>query len=296
MTINQLEYFCSVCRYHSISRAAEELYVSQPAISLAIKNLEKEFNASFFSHGRNRITLTEEGEAFYQKAEEILSRVHELHNKFSDAESKKHPLRIGIPPLMSTVFFPRIYDMFYQEYNIPVRFFEYGSVRASNMVESGDLDTALVNMDYYNVTRFNSQVIMQDRYVYCVSRSHRFADRKSLTFQDLTDEQLIFFNTDSVQNISISSRFRTLNVTPNILMHSSQLYTILNFVRGGTCGAFLYSSVPVNPRDFVEIPIVPELTNQFGIVWKKDAYMSDALSKFISFIKNYDMSMYLPGQ
>ena len=46
MTINQLEYFCSVCRYHSISRAAEELYVSQPAISLAIKNLEKEFNAS----------------------------------------------------------------------------------------------------------------------------------------------------------------------------------------------------------------------------------------------------------
>ena len=49
-------------------------------------------------------------------------------------------------------------------------------------------------------------------------------------------------------------------------MHFSQLYTVLNFVRGGNCGAFLYSSIVVNPRDFVEIPITPEMKSKFGII------------------------------
>ena len=44
MTLNQLEYFCAVCRYHSITRAAESLFVSQPTISASIRNLEKEFH------------------------------------------------------------------------------------------------------------------------------------------------------------------------------------------------------------------------------------------------------------
>ena len=44
MTLTQLEYFCTVCRYHSITRAAEALYVSQPTISTSIRDLEKEFH------------------------------------------------------------------------------------------------------------------------------------------------------------------------------------------------------------------------------------------------------------
>ena len=79
MTLTQLEYFCAVCRYHSITRAAEALFVSQPTISTSIRDLEKEFNLRLFTHGRNRITLTNDGEAFYQKAEHILKQTHELY-------------------------------------------------------------------------------------------------------------------------------------------------------------------------------------------------------------------------
>ena len=67
MTLNQLEYFCAVCRYHSITRAAESLFVSQPTISASIRNLEKEFHLRLFTHGQNRITLTNDGSLFYKK-------------------------------------------------------------------------------------------------------------------------------------------------------------------------------------------------------------------------------------
>lgn len=77
-------------------------------------------------------------------------------------------------------------------------------------------------------------------------------------------------------------------------MHSSQLYTVLNFVRGGNCGAFLYSSIVVNPRDFVEIPITPEMKSKFGIIWKKGVFIPNRLTKFIEFAKTFDVTAYIP--
>lgn len=67
MTLTQLEYFCMVCRYHSITRAADALYVSQPTISTSIRDLEKEFHLKLFnlwkkqnfSHQRRRGLLSE---------------------------------------------------------------------------------------------------------------------------------------------------------------------------------------------------------------------------------------------
>ena len=172
---------------------------------------------------------------------------------------------------------------------IPVRLLEYGSVRACELVESGELDVALVNMDYYNIDELNHHVIMEDDYVYCVSRTHRFAGEEQVTFDLLADEQIIVFNTDSVQNVTVAAGFRGAGLRPNILMHCSQLYTILNFVRGGQCGAFLYSRLAVNPRDFVMLPVHPQITSRFGVVWKKGSTPPLRTSRFISFAAQYEL-------
>ena len=99
MTLTQLEYFCAVCRYHSITRSAEALFDSQPTISTSIRDLEKEFNLRLFTHGRNRITLTNDGEAFYQKAEHILKQTHELYADFAGMQESRHQFE---PVLYST--------------------------------------------------------------------------------------------------------------------------------------------------------------------------------------------------
>ena len=294
MTLTQLEYFCTVCRYHSITRAAEALYVSQPTISTSIRDLEKEFHLRLFNHGKNRISLTKDGEAFYQKAEYILRQTQELYTDFSNIEENRHPLRIGIPPMISTVFFPRVTDQFQEKYNIPIQLFEYGSIRARTLIDNEQLDVAMANMDFYNLDKYNSYVMMEDRYVYCVSRNHRYAGEKEISMEMLKDEPIILFNTDSVQTQTVITRLRSAGITPNVRMYSSQLVTVLNFVRGGNCGAFLYSSLAANPRDFVEIPVAPEITSKFGIIWKKGIFVPDQLTKFVKFIQEYDVTPYLP--
>ena len=127
MTLTQLEYFCTVCRYHSITRAADALYVSQPTISTSIRDLEKEFHLKLFNHGKNRISLTKDGEAFYQKAEFILRQTQE-------------------------------------QYNIPIQLLEYGSLRARTLVDNEQLDAAMANMDFYNLDKYNSYIMMEYRY------------------------------------------------------------------------------------------------------------------------------------
>ena len=106
MTLAQLRYFCTAARYHSITRAAEELYVTQPTISVAIRELEKELKLRLFHHEKNRISLTQEGEAFYKRAEAVLKETRAMVTEFSSLGETEKPIRIGIPPVISTLFFP----------------------------------------------------------------------------------------------------------------------------------------------------------------------------------------------
>jgi len=287
MKLVQLEYFCAVCRYHSITRAAEELFVTQPTISVAIRELEKELKLRLFHHEKNRISLTQEGEAFYRRADAVLRETRAMVTEFSSLDENEKPIRIGIPPVVSTLFFPSLTDGFQEKTGLRVQLLEYGSVKACNMVQSEDLDAALVNMDFYNIDQFNSQVLMEDSYVYCVGRSHRYAQEREITFDMLGDEKIILFNTDSVQNETVRSRYAAMGLTPDVLTYTSQLYTILNFLRGGECGAFLYSKLPANPRDFVQIPVRPEITSKFGVIWKKGVFIPDRTMKFIDYIRKY---------
>ena len=78
MTLAQLRYFCTAARYHSITQAAKSLYVTQPTISIAIRELEKEFSLTLFNHSGSHLSLTEEGEVFYNKVSAILADCEDL--------------------------------------------------------------------------------------------------------------------------------------------------------------------------------------------------------------------------
>lgn len=208
MTLNQLRYFCMASRCHSITKAAEELYVTQPTVSVAIRDLEIEFGVSLFSRKGNQLILTREGEEFYQKANYILQYCNELQADYSNLSRVRPPIRIGIPPMLSTVFFPELLLAFSEEHpEIAVSLEEYGSVRACNLVQDDTLDLALVNMEQYNIDKFHHAVLADDQVVFCVAKNHPLAGREVVSIQDMAKQPLIFFNADSVQNQLLKLRF-----------------------------------------------------------------------------------------
>ena len=289
MKIIQLEYFCAVSRYHSITQAAQKLFVTQPAISTAIKELEKEFSGNLFMRSKNHLTLTTEGEIFYQKAQELLQSIDQTTQQLYDLGKQTPSVRIGIPPLLSTIYFPDLYLDFQKKYpDIPLELSEYGSIRASRLVQEEQLDVALVNMHFYDIDKMNSCTLRTERIVFCVSKHHHLAREKQITIEQLKDEPIIMYNTDSVQNTTLGVYFDRAGIKPNVIMHASQLFTIKNFIQNDLGGAFLYSSLLKNLPGLVGIPIVPVIEQEIGLVWKKGKYINGSVEKFIQFIKPED--------
>lgn len=211
MKIIQLEYFCAVSQYHSITQAAQKLYVTQPAISNAIRELEKEFSINLFNRTKNHMTLTKEGEAFYQKANQLLDTIKQTSSELYDLGKQVIPIKIGIPPLVSTVFFPDMLLDFQRKYpDIPVELFEYGSVRAARLVQDDILDAAIVNMNFHEIEQLNFYQILSDKIVFCVSKSNPLSKEKEISVDMLKNEPLIMYNTDSVQNQTLLTLFEKL--------------------------------------------------------------------------------------
>ena len=289
MKFTQLEYFCAVSQCHSITKAAEQLFVTQPAVSSAIKELEKEFPVTLFTRANNKITLTKEGEIFYKKASNLLDMIHQTSTEFSELGQKLSTLKVGIPPLLSTVFFPELVLAFKREHpNIPIELYEYGSIKAASLVRDGTLDVAMCNMHFYNIDKLNSCKLFTDQIVFAVSKNHKFANEEELTADMLRNDRVILYNTDSVQNSTLGNFFKRTGVQPNVIMHASQLFTIDKFVREKLAGAFLYSSLLTNLPDLIGIPLAPRLLQDIGFVWPKGKYLNNSVQAFVDFIKNYD--------
>lgn len=294
MKIVQLEYFCAVTECHGITQAAQKLYVTQPAISNAIRELEKEFSVNLFIRSKNHLTLTNEGEMFYQKASALLESIRQTSSQLYDLGKQVIPVKIGIPPLLSTVFFPDMLLAFYEKYpDIPVELFEYGSIRAAALVQEEELDLALVNMHFYDIDKMNSYRILADHIVFCVSPEHHLAQEKEVTIEMIKDESLIMYNTDSVQNTTLAEVFERHGIQPKVILHASQLYTIRRFVEQNLGGAFLYSSIMADCTELIKIPLVPQIRQDIGLVWKKGKYISSRVERFISFTKKMYPSGYL---
>ena len=229
MKLLQMRYFQTVCQYGSITRAAEELFVSQPTISFCIKELEDEFGVKLFHRRHNRLQLTVEGAFFQDKVNYILQSVDSL---------------------------------------------------ATQMKDMG-------NNHNHVADTYNTLPLVDTELVFCVSKDHPLASRSKISFKELANEHIILFKADSYQNIFIKRAFSEVGVTPNILLYSSQLYTIKQFLSYGNAGAFLYRQVAEMDDDLVCIPLDTPIAQEVVLIWSKNSNLYSDSENFIQFVKNF---------
>lgn len=288
MKLTQLEYFCVAARYHNITKAARELFVTQPSISNAIKALEEEFGVNLFFRNNNKLTLTPEGEIFYKSAEELLAHADSVESEFHELRKKVTPIRIVIPPMLGTIYLPELYLSLNESFpNVDLRLFEFGSIKACNLVLEEKLDIAIVNAEQPSIDKCNSRIIDTEDLLFCVSPDHPLAGQKTLLLTMLADEPLILFNTDSVQVMTLTRQFKAVGVNPHIILNTSQITTLINMVKSGHMGTFLYRSIVEKHPDIVGIPVMPSIEQRIGVIWKKGKYQNTTTEKVIKFIENF---------
>lgn len=102
MKLQQLRYFCAACRMRSLSRAAESLHVSQPSVSMAIRELEREFGVSLIARRYQGFALTEEGTALWEMAQSLLRHADHMSSQMQALGQRRRPVRLGVPPMIGT--------------------------------------------------------------------------------------------------------------------------------------------------------------------------------------------------
>lgn len=288
MKLLQIKYFYTVCRCGSITKAAEKLFVSQPTISFCIKELEDEFGLKLFQRKHGRMVLTVEGQFFLEKAKYILQATDVLEKQMRDMATNRSHVKIAVPAMISTFLFPEMFHAFEEKYpGVQLEMLETGSLQTRKLIDANAVDLGITIRDNAVNDNYNVLPLVTTELVFCVNKDHHLAKCDKISFSQLDNEKLILFKADSYQNVIIQSAFARARVEPQIVLYSSQLYTIKRFLECGNAGAFLYRQVAEEDKDIVCIPLEDPIEQKIVLIWAKNGILYSATDQFISFAKQY---------
>lgn len=271
MKLTQLQYFCEVYRQNSVSRAAEVLNITQPSISAAIRELETEFGLTLFSKAGRGIQPTAQGDIFYKHARSLLTHA-ESFSKTMLGLSQQEKITLGIPPMIGSLVLPALYEK-YDRRSCGLQIVEGGRGVLMRMLEDHQLDLAVLPHDA-PLSQFETKPVAMLETMCCVSRVHPLSSRKSLTILDLASEPLVLFADSFFQTEQILERFRSVGLTPQVLLQSNQLSTISQMIAGNLAVGFIFNSVVRSIPEVVSIPLSPKMNFHVSLAWNPDIPMT----------------------
>ena len=232
MEMNQLEFFRKVVEEGSFSKAAERVYRTQPAVSIAIRRLEEEIGAPLFERSQKTPALTDVGQVVYDYAKQILSLRDQALDGVAEMKLlKRGRVRIGANESTSHYLLPQIIlDYLKRHPQVKVEIFGHSSDHLPREVLDGKVDFALMAFDPVD-SDLKSFPVLKDELVLIMHPDHPLAQRAAVTVEELGKESFV------AHNVKTGSRQRVIEVfaqhrTPlNITLELATIETIKRFVQ-----------------------------------------------------------------
>jgi DNA-binding transcriptional LysR family regulator len=288
LDVKQLKYFIEVTKSGSFTRAANQLYITQPAISRIIKSLEDELGVPLFVRSRKHLSLTEAGKVFYNHAQQMEEQYHALLNDLEQLVTlQKGHLRIGLPSIINSFFFSQFLAAFHREYpEITFQLVEDGSKRIEEKVANDELDFGVVVLPTQHHV-FDNYSFVKEKLKIIVPSSHRLAAREKIELKELREEAFIMFNKDFALRDNIIQACNESGFKPKIISETSQLDFIEEMVASKLGITLLPESTSMElTSDVIAIPVAnPAIDWDLALIWKNDVRLSHVMQEFIRFAK-----------
>ena len=297
MDIRQLHYFIQVADCGNYSKASQKLFISQPALSKTIKNMEEEMGFTFFYTHQRKQHLTDAGQAFYDKAVHILKEYEALMNtEYEDTGVVSGHLTIGLSAAAGPALFAHVSPKFTSIYPlIDISLIEKDSSIIQEEVFKRNIDAAFVDLYYLNSedsSLFDIFEVAKSELVAVVSTDNPLSEKKRIYFDDLDGKDIIFFQSDESSFGLLSIDLRSSKARPKMVMSSSQWHLIFDLVEadyGITIAPYYIYSKLSNPK-LKAIPFdEPSSKRSIALITKKDENRSRALKAFIEFTSNKEL-------
>ena len=245
-TLDQLRILRAIVRTGSFKKAADALYVTQPAVSLQIQNLEKQLEISLFDRGGRKAQLTEAGKLLLNYCERILNQCQEACKAIEDLQNLKGgSLVIGASQTTGTYLMPRMIGLFRQKYpDVAVQLQVHSTRRTGWSVANGHIDLAIIGGQLPQELRELLEVIpyATDELALVLPKKHAFSKLSELNQEDLYRLGFISLDAQSttrkvVDRLLVKSGLDIQRLRVDMELNS--LEAIKNAVQSGLGAAFL---------------------------------------------------------
>ena len=227
--------FYTVANNGNITKAAEELNITQPAISKAIKKLEEQMGGQLFVRTKRGVVLTVEGKEFYKYIKQAMEYITNGENKFTELINLDTGcIRIGISTTLTKEFLLPFLKKFHKQYpKIDIQIYTYLTADLIPKLRNGLIDLVILNMTNINYGE-DIEIIPCKKVHDCfiVNESHKLANKK-VSLKDLNKYPLVLQSKNSNTRIFLDEFAKTHNVTlkPNIELASYSL--VVEFAKIG---------------------------------------------------------------
>lgn len=262
-TLRQLKYFVTTVHSGSVAEASRKLYIAQPSISTAIKNLEDNFGLQLFiRHHAQGVSLTPSGKWFYKRVQKLLQMAHEFEqNVLADNDVISGKIGIGCFETVAPLILPKLIRDFktcYPGVEINVRDGDQHELKQG--LANGKFDlTLLYNHDLDNDMTVELLQTPGKPYV-LLPAQHTFATRPSVSLENLADKPMILLDVLPSRKYFVSL-FTKAGITPNIVFRSPSIEMVRGMVGQGFGFAMLVTR-PYGEHSYDGQPLVTiELDN-----------------------------------
>lgn len=297
MNLRQLEIFIRVTETKSMSEAARQLYISQPAVSQTIAELEDSLETKLFERINRRLFLTDSGELLYAYAKRIIGLLSEAEHQIKDlANLKRGKLSVGASTTIGIYLLPQIIGNFKKLYpDIEFIFTIDNTSIIETLLLDAQIDIGIVegpifskDLDLIHFAHDRLEIICSSEHKWAISKT------KQISVRDFEEETLIFREEGS----------GTREIIENVLNSKGVNYRAKHFLNNteaikkaveANIGIGIVSEFAVrdelNSGRLFKVDLKGiRFTRELDLVIHKKKYKSEILDKFISFLKDYEQS------
>lgn len=313
MLVKECEYIWKVYQEHSFSRAAEKLYITQPALSIAVKKFEEKLGVTLFDRRKTPLQLTPEGECFI----DTLRKMNTLESEMLEYFAERNANRTGSISIISTGYYfsytlPQIIDSFCEKYpGYQINSYSVDTQNLEARLRSNLIDMCFTVKDF-SLDGFDCQQLYMENLILAVPSS--FAVNAALAPQRLSFSQVRdrayldkgcpsvpircfadvpFLMLQKYNDLSLraAAMFKEASIEPHILWHLDQMLTTYYVAAAGVGAAFIRTGLidNVEPTDKLCFYRVddPRMERSVKLYYRRDRAHSGPYADFIRFMRDW---------
>jgi DNA-binding transcriptional LysR family regulator len=292
MADRRLQVFHAVAKHLSFTKAAEALFMTQPAVTFQIRQLEEHFNTRLFDRAHGRISLTPAGQLALDYAERILSQSSELDTRLKEMSGQvAGPLLIGASTTIAEFLLPQVLGEFKARYPAVVpRLFVANSEAVQGRIAERTLDLGFIEGDSHQPSLITDVCCDDELQVVCAP-AHPLAKLKSVAPKALMEHAYVSREPGSGTREVIDNYLQKAGVPPDslqVVMELGSPEALKGLVATGlgfTIMSRAIATLEVRVGRLVQIPLSPPLTRHLSVVYPKERFHSRLVNSFVEFAK-----------